>query len=214
MTTIPHETPSDVPGATGPAVYDAEPHLAPARAGRTGRSLVAAALVFVGGYLVIGSFTGQLAGVLAGFVGTGTFVPVLYVAQFAFALVVVITGLAAAVGSGIGKLIGALIVVVGLAVTLAVTTLRLTGDVRMGVEAFYTIANPWLMTVLLVGIAWLLVRRARLGWLSLLAVALLSPVPQWLVLAGVDSVLIQLAMLFLSGIVGAGILAAGRPWRD
>jgi len=214
MTTIPHETPSDVPGATGPAVYDAEPHLAPTRVGRTGRTLVAAALVFVGGYLVISSFSGQLAGVLAGFTGTGPFVSVLLVSQFAFALVVVVAGLVAAVGSGMGKLIGALVIVVGMIAVLALSTLRLTGAVRMGVEAFYTIANPWLMTVLLVGIAWLLVRRARLGWLSLLAVVILSPLPQWLVMAGVDSALIQLTMLAVSALVGAGILAAGRPWRD
>ncbi len=194
--------------------YPAPPSAPDAAPTRGGRALLAAALVFVGGYLVIAAFSGQLAAALAGFLGAGPAYTVLVVAQFVFAIVVVLTGLVAAPGSGIGKLVGAIVVVVGLAVVLAVSALRLTGALRLGVESFYSITNPWLMTVLLVGIAWLLVRRARLGWLALLGVIVLSPVPQWLVLANVDTGVVQLVMFALSAVVGAAILAAGRPWAD
>lgn len=181
---------------------------------RTGRTAMAAVVVFVGGYLVISTLGGQLPAALSGFIGNGMFVPGLLVSQFVFALIVVIVGLVGAVGSGVGKLIGSLVVVVGSVVILALTTMRLNGALRTGPEAMFFFANPWLMTVLLVGVAWLLVRRARLGWLALLGALLLSPVPWALVMAGVDSVLTQLVMLALSAIVGAGILLAGRPWRD
>ena len=181
---------------------------------RTGRTAMAAVVVFVGGYLVITALGGQLPAALAGFLGSGMFVPVLLVAQFAFALLVVLVGLIGAVGSGVGKSIGSVLVVVGAVAVLAVTTMCLNGALRTGPEAMFSFANPWLMTVLLVGAAWLLVRRARLGWLALLGALLLSPVPWALLMAGVESVLTQLLMLALSAIVGAGILLAGRPWRD
>lgn len=198
----PEVAPAPLPTDTVPAVER-----------RTGRTAMAAVVVFVGGYLVISTLSGQLPAALSGFIGNGMFVPGLLVSQFVFALIVVIVGLVGAVGSGVGKLIGSL-VVVGSVVILVLTTMRLNGALRTGPEAMFLFANPWFMTVLLVGVAWLLVRRARLGWLALLGALVLSPVPWALVMAGVDSVLTQLLMLALSAIVGAGILLAGRPWRD
>jgi|GEM_PF-3077550 hypothetical protein len=180
----------------------------------TGRAWLAGALVFVGGYLVLTSLTGQLANALGGYMATGPIFTVLLVSQLLFALVVVLVGLIAAPGSGAGKAIGAGVVVVGVPIVLAILTLRLNGALRIGAEASFTIANPWLMTVLLVGAAWLAVRGARLGWLALLGVAVLSPVPYFLARFGAEPGLTPLLMLALSALVGLGILVAGRPWRD
>lgn len=207
MTTMPPEPPAVphepyAPTAVAPVVR------------RTGRSALAAALVFVGGYLVLLSLTGQLASALAGYFGGGPFLTVLYAAQFLFALIVVAVGLTSAVGSGISKLVGILVVVVGVGIVLAFAALRFAGTVRVGPESTFTISNPWFTTVLLVGIAWLLVRRARFGWLSLLAVLLLIPGPYAMTLAGVEVGIQLLLMHTLAALVGAGILLAGRPWRD
>lgn len=179
----------------------------------TGRAWLAGALVFVGGYLVLTSVTGQLASALAGFAPAGPFAFVLLLSQLLFAFVVVLVGLIAAPGSVGGKAIGAAVVLVGVPVVLATLTLRLNGTLRMGPEASFTIANPWLMTVLLLGIAWLAVRGARLGWVALLGVVVLAPVPYFLNVLGAEPGLMPLVMLALSGLVGFGILLAGRPWR-
>ena len=64
------------------------------------------------------------------------------------------------------------------------------------------------------GVSWLLARGARLGWLSLLATLILIPIPTALQFQAVESGIIQIVMYLLCGIVGAGIILAGRPFRD
>jgi hypothetical protein len=201
MTTIPQD-----PYADTPAV-----ETAPRRGGRV---WLAGALVFVGGYLVLLSLSSQLVTQLAGF-GSGSPAHTLFLlAQLAFAVVVVVVGLLGAPGHLAGKLLGAAIVVVGVPIVVLFLTVRISGLLRVGPESNFTIGNPWLMTVLLVGAAWLLARGARLGWLSLLGVVILSPIPYWLYAANLDAGFVPLVMFALTGLVGAGILLAGRPWRD
>ncbi len=68
--------------------------------------------------------------------------------------------------------------------------------------------------MLVVGVAWLLTRRARLGWLSILGTLVLIPVPIALAFANVESGVQQIILFLLAAIVGAGIILAGRPLRD
>lgn len=204
MTTIPHD--ANQPASARGAI-DAEPR-------RRGRAWLSGALVFVGGYLVLLALTSQLVTQLAGFGAGSPVFTVLLLAQLAFAVAVVVVGLLGTPGPLAGRLVGALVVVVGVPILVAVLTLRISGALRLGAESSFTVGNPWLMTVLLVGAAWLLARGARLGWLALLAVVVLSPVPFWLVTAGADAGVVPLVMYALTALVGAGILLAGRPWRD
>lgn len=209
------------------------PHDAPAYthetpAPRPGRTLAGAIAVFLGGYLLLLSFSSPLATVVAGMLSGVTgrpmsyFTPemgLLHVSQFLFAVVVVIAGLVLSVGSAAGRLVGAIVVTVGGIVTLLLLALRIVGispfpTGRDAIPFQAVFGNPWFAVVLLVGIAWLLTRRAKLGWLVLLATLVLVPIPIALTIAGADAALVQIVMILLSGLVGAGIIAAGRPWRD
>lgn len=198
---------------------------APAR----GRSLAGAVAVYLGGYLLLASLaSSQLTGVamnmFGALAGRGLMsIPfsfgLLLVLQFAFAIVVVVAGLLLARGPLAGRLLGSAIVVVGSVVLLLFFGARLSGAVdlpggRAGIPFQAVLANPWSGVVLVVGIAWLLSRRARLGWLSLLGVLVLIPIPTALAFGGVDSGLTQITMFALSAVVGGGIIAAGRPLRD
>ncbi|HWR84363.1 MAG TPA: hypothetical protein VN200_00070 [Rhodoglobus sp.] len=179
-----------------------------------GRGLAAAITVFLGGYLVIQSLGGQLAAALGGFLGGSAALTALLVSQFVFALLVVVAGLLLAPGRAAAKLIAAAAALVLLVVVLLLISARLTGALRLGPEASYTVANPWFMTVLIVGAAWLLASRARLGWLTLIAAVLLSFPPTLMAIAGVESAVTTIVMLTLSAVVGALIVAVGRPWRS
>lgn len=204
MTTIPPAAPAPGPAPVPDAV---EPR-------RSGRAWLSGALVFVGGYLVLLSLNSQLVTQLAGFGSRNSFFAVLLLAQLGVAVVVVVVGLLSTPGPLAGRLVGALVVVVGVPVVAALLTLRVSGALRFGFEWSFTVGNQWLVTTLLVGAAWLLARGARLGWLSLLAVVVLSPAPYLLFSSGVDSGTVPLVMYPLTALAGAGILLAGRPWRD
>lgn len=183
--------------------------------GRGGRAFLAAALVFVGGYLVIAALNGFLVNVVAGLGQSSPAIAALVVGQFVFALLVVVAGLFATPGALGGRVAGAALVVVVVVIVLLLVASRINGLLRVPpLAAQMTFANVWLMTVLVIGIAWLIVRRARLGWLALLGVVVLAPVPYLLTFAGVESAIVQILMFVLSALVGAGILAAGRPWDD
>jgi hypothetical protein len=195
---------------------------------RPGRGLAGAIAVFLGGYLLLASFSSVLNTVsmilFAGFADRGS--PMLpggtiamLVLQFLFAIIVVIAGLLIAGGSVAGKLVGALLVVVGSLLTFTSIGLRLNGLLplpggRDGIPFQAVFANSWFAVVLVVGIAWLLTRRARLGWLSILGTLVLIPVPIALAFANVESGVQQIILFLLAGIVGAGIILAGRPLRD
>ena len=215
--TIPQQTPlpSPVAGAGHPVR-------------RPGRSLASAVAVFLGGYLLLASFASQLGivswSLFAGLVGRGSAeVPpdtaLLVVLQFLFAIGVVAAGLLLGDGPTVGRVLGVVVVAVGSLLTFAFVGLWISGAVpfpsgRDGIPFRAVFANTWFAVVLVVGVAWLLTRRARLGWLSLLGTLILIPVPIALQFAGAQGYAINLVMFVLSGLVGAAIILAGRPLRD
>jgi hypothetical protein len=218
-----------IPQQSTPAV---DPHPVadayPAPVTRPGRGLAGAIAVFLGGYLLLAGFSGflgqtslSLFGMIAGRPGPEypASVMVLAVLQFLFAIVVVVAGLLLTNGSPTGKLIGAIVVVAGALLTFAFIGMRLNGLLpfpggQAGIPFQAVFANSWFAIVLFVGIAWLLARRARLGWLTLLGTLVLIPTPIALQFASMESGIILIVMFLLSGIVGAGIILAGRPLRD
>lgn len=220
MTTS-QQAPSDIPYPVAARPYDAP-------VARPGHSLAAAIAVFLGGYLLLAGFSGFLTqtsfALLSGLVDrpSPTFplpLLVLSVLQFLFALIVVVVGLLIGRRSDTGALVGAIIVVVGSLLTFIVMGMRVNGLLpfpggRDGIPFQAVFANTWFAIVLFGGIAWLLARQARLGWLSLLGTLVLIPVPIALVFVNVESGVIQIVMYLLSGLVGAGIILAGRPLRD
>ena len=208
--------------------YEAEPHAAPAGRVRPGRNLASAIAVFLGGYLLLAGFSGFLSqtsmSLFAGLSGRGgpeypVSIMVLAVLQFLFALIVVVVGLFLGDGPTTGKLLGATVIVVGSILTFVVLGLWINGLVsfpggQAGIPFRAVFANTWFAIVLFGGIAWLLARGARLGWLSLLATLILIPVPTAMVFANAESGVVQIVMYLLSGIAGAAIILAGRPLRD
>jgi hypothetical protein len=195
---------------------------------RPGRNLASAIAVFLGGYLLLASFSGFLGqtslSLFADLVGRGgpqypVSIMVLAVLQFLFAMIVVIAGLLLGNGPAIGKLVGAIVVVVGNILTFVALGLWFNGllpfpDGPADIPFRAVFTNTWFAIVFFVGVAWLLSRRAGLGWLSLLGTLLLIPVPTALLFAGVESGAIQIVMYLICGIVGVGIILAGRPLRD
>lgn len=208
--------------------YAADPSLSPTSAPRTGRNLASGIAVFLGGYLLLASLSSPLVtvamGVFAGLAGRGApslpgGTAALLVLQFLFAILVIVAGLLLGTGPLVGKLVGAIIVVGGSLLTVTVTGLRLIGLLpipggREGIPFQAIFANSWFAIVLFVGVAWLLARRARRGWLALLATLILIPVPFSLALAGVEAGIQQIILLLLAAIIGVGIIVAGRPLRD
>jgi hypothetical protein len=74
-----------------------------------------------------------------------------------------------------------------------------------------TLANAAFMVVLSVGAAWLIVRSAQMGWLSLLLAFILLPLPYVFTMGGITSGWTQLVQFFLAAVIGFVIIAAGRP---
>ncbi|MEO5534248.1 MAG: hypothetical protein ABIR17_03870 [Pseudolysinimonas sp.] len=194
-----------------------------------GRSLASAIAVYLGGYLLLSVFTnGELSRVSGNLFGAVLDRPTpelqsdqvaLYVAHSVFALAVVVAGLFLGRGPLVGRVVGSIIVVVGSTATFVVLGLRVTVGLpfptgRDAIPFDMVFANPWFATVLFVGVAWLLTRRARLGWLAIVGVVVLIPLPLWMAFAHISSGTSSLILLTLSAIVGAGIILAGRPLRD
>jgi hypothetical protein len=217
--TIPQPTATDTP-ATFPESTTGAP---------AGRALASAIAVFLGGYLLLASFAGtQLMQVslnlLAPLSGRPTLdlpaaYAVLVVLQFLFAMIVVVVGLNLGRGPAGGRLLASGLVVVGSLLTFVVLGARLSGLLNFpggqaGIPFQMVVANYWFSIVLIVGVAWLLTRGARLGWLSLLPVLLLIPLPVVFALNGIESGISTLVLYLVSGLIGAGIIAAGRPLRD
>lgn len=176
-----------------------------------GAALASAVALYLGGYLVLAALSSQLATALAGFGPGAEYLP-LFGGQFLFALLAVIVGLLLAPAAASRKIIAIVVVLVAVAVTLAATALRLTsgaGGVPLGV----TLANPYFMTVLSLGAAWLIVRSARLGWLALLLAFVLIPLPFLFSLGGFSIAISQPVLLIITGVVGLVILVAGRGPR-
>jgi hypothetical protein len=208
--------------------YDAVPSEAVFAPTRPGRGLAGAIAVFLGGYLLLAGFSGLLGQASLSLFATLSGRPgpeypgglmTLAVLQFLFALIVVVGGLLIGRVSTTGALVGAIVVVVGGILTFVVLGLRLNGLLpfpggRDGIPFQAVFANPWFAIVLFVGVGWLLARRAGIGWLTLLGAVLLIPGPIALQFANVESGIIQIVMFLLAGVVGAGIVFAGRPLRD
>jgi hypothetical protein len=209
------------------APYAPQP-LAPAWQAAPGRPLAAAIAMFLGGYLLLASLGGQLSTVSMNLFALIMGRPVmiipeatvaLFVLQFVFAIAVVVVGILLTGAPASRRLIATIIVVGGVLLTFVIIGLRLSGVIRIPREAgvvFQSIfSNPWFAVVLLVGVAWLLCRPAvGAGWLVLLATLVLVPVPAMLAFGGVDGGTTQLIMFALSGVVGAAIMLAGRPFRE
>lgn len=179
-----------------------------------GSALASAVALFLGGYILIAALSGQLAASLAGLGGGTEYLP-LFFGQLAFALLAVIVGLLMAPAAASRKIIAIVIVLVGVAATLAAETARLTSNVG-GIPLSVSLANPYFMTVLLLGIAWLIVRYARFGWLALLLAFVLVPIPYFFSFAGLSVAISQPALLIITGVIGLVILVVGRGprWRS
>ena len=176
-----------------------------------GRGLASAVAVYLGGYILVQSLTGQLAAALAGLGGLREVIGLL-LGQTLFGLLAVVVGLFLAPASAARKVLASVIVVAGVALTLASQAARLTTGFG-GIPLSITLANAFFMVALLVGAGWLIVRSARLGWLALLAAFILIPLPYFFAFNGISSVISQVVLLVVLGIFGAVILVAGRPAR-
>lgn len=204
----------------------AETYAAPVA--RPAGSLASAIAVFLGGYLLLAGFSGFLGQTALSLFATlggrpGPEYPVttmvLAVLQFLFAIGVVVAGLLLGRRSTTGTLLGILVVVVGSLLTFAFLGLRFNGLLpipggQAGIPFNAVFVNSWFAIVFFVGVGWLLTRGARLGWLSILGTLVLIPIPIAFQFAGFESGVVQIVMYLLSGIVGAGIILAGRPLQD
>ncbi len=191
-----------------------------------GRSFASAITVFLGGYLLLASLSGQLPHVLrsmfASLDRTGPDLPEIapfLVLQYLFAIAVVVAGLLIGGGPRSWRIAGAVVVVVGSLFTAVFLGLRTAGLVGMTdpgarIPFLALLGNTWFAIVLIVGVGWLLSRRARRGWLSILATLILVPIPMALLLNDVEDAHLQLIMFGLSGLIGAGIIVAGGLLRD
>lgn len=189
--------------------------------------LAGAIAVFLGGYLLLVSLTGRITMVMQNFTAQLVGRPQydltpgedgLYVAQFVFALVVVVVGLFLSGGSLASRLAGSILVVVVAVATLVMLGLSISGAVpfpgrEAGVVFRSIFVNPWFSVVLSIGIAWLLARRPRLGWSALAGTVLLAILPTATQAGALDYGPRTLLLLAVSAVVGAGIIAAGRPLR-
>jgi len=179
------------------------------------RTLASAITLFLGGYLLISALSGQLGYSISSISRNPIEVTAYLVLQALFALLVVVVGFVLAAAPIGTRLIAAGVVFASALIVLVTQAVTLTGSFgASAVPARATFGNAYFMTLLAVGAGWLVVRRARLGWLALLAALVLIPVPYLLVLSNVPSIITQIVSLTLSAVVGAGIIAAGRPLRD
>lgn len=208
MTTADSPAPYTVPADVPPPAYAPVPER-PHR----GSALACAVALFLGGYILIAALSSQLAAALAGFGAGPEYLP-LFFGQLLFAVLAVVVGLLLAPAEASRKVIAIVVVVVAVAATLAAETVRLSSNVG-GIPLSITLANPYFMVVLSLGIAWLIVRHARLGWLALLLAFVLIPIPYLLTFAGLSVAITQPVLLIVTGIVGLVILVAGRGprWR-
>lgn len=182
---------------------------------RPGRTLAGAVAVFLGGYLLVQSLGGQLVNNLAGFGAGDPALTAYLLFQLVFAVAAVVVGYLLAAGSASRKLVASVILVAGVVIVLAVQTARITGGLGpLGQPASFTLANPYFMEALLVGAGWLIVRSAKAGWLSILLVLILIPVPFLFAIANIGFAISQIVLLLLVGIVGLVTIIAGRPLRD
>lgn len=133
--------------------------------------------------------------------------------QLIFAVAVVVVGYFLSSAPVSRKFIASLLVVVVVPLFLVVQVGRLTGSIGGGIPLSITLANPAFMTVLSVGAGWLIARGARLGWLALLLTVVLIPIQFVFAMAAVGGVISQIVVLVVSAIIGAVIIAAGRPLR-
>ena len=179
------------------------------------RTVAGAISVFLGGYLVTASLTSQLAFFLGGRAQVDPEVIVLLLSQAVFAIAVVVAGLMLVRASVTSRLIAILVVIVAVVVTVIAQSARLNGDAGpASMPLLFTFANPYFMAALGIGAAWLIVRSARLGWLAILATAILIPLPFAFAYAGISGALSQIVLFALSGLILAGIVFAGRPTRE
>lgn len=186
---------------------------APADPGARYRNLASAVAVFLGGYLLVLALSGQLASFLTGQFGNRPGFIALLMGQLVFAALVVVAGFFLSTASAGRKLVASAIVAVVVVVELLLQVALLGGVIGGGIALPMTLANPYFMTVVAVGVGWLIVRGAKLGWLALLLAVVLIPLPLAFANGVIDFQFAGVIQLLVSAIVGVVIVAGGRPLR-
>lgn len=213
------ESESDIrTSAPSPTVAPARPTHPGGTVERPPSALPGAVAVLLGGYLIVSSLTGSLA---ASLLPQDLFPPdaaALLLFQMILALIGVICALLVVPGSIGSKAVGILIVVVAVVVCVGSQMARLGGEVPaplaiLNQPGATTTANGYLMGLLGVGAAWLLVRRARLGWLTLIPALAMIVIPSALVIIDVPIGYVTIFSLVAASAIGLGVLAGGRPFR-
>lgn len=199
------------------------PQALAAERGRTSsspaRTLIAATLAFAGGALLVSSVAGATsllvwANILRmpyqPYVLPEWIVPTLL--SWAAGLVLVVAGMLLARGPLPARITGAVFAAAGAVATPFLVVGRAFGAYRIDVN-LSGLTSPWFLVVVIAGIAWLVSRNARLGWITLLAAAPLAGAPLLLALNGVDGLTHITVMSVLSAVAGPVILLLGRSLR-
>lgn len=176
--------------------------------GRYGASLVA---VLLGGYLLLNVNISQLALGLAGLTGLPPEQTAIFFLQYAFAIIVVLFGLAVAPGAVGRRVIAAVVVLVLIVIWSIFVGTRLTG--ASGPLPFFTgfFTSPSFIVALTLPLGWLIVReRPGLSYLLLILSFLGGLIPFLAILNAAPSAAMQLLMAPLTLIVGAGIAWLAR----
>lgn len=185
----------------------------PDAAGSRARLLLSGVTIFLGVYLMLLSLVASsVVFALTGMMGTGPEEVVFLASGLVFAGLVVIAGILFAPAPSGTRVIAVVAFAVIAIIHVALTLVRMTtpfGDVETSV----TIGNSYFMIMLAGGIAWLLVAGARMGWLALLPVGLLIPVPFVMFMSDFDFAWVRLVMFTLCLIIGIVLLLAGLVRR-
>lgn len=175
--------------------------------GRYGASVVALVL---GGYLLVNTNLSQLA---LGISGLASFEPAqtaIFFLQYAFAVVVVLFGLAVAPGAIGRRVIAVVVVLVLIVLWTVIFSARLTGTVPLPYASGY-IAAPSFIAALAIPAGWLIVReRPGVTYLFLILSILAGLLPFLVVLASADVIINQLIIAPVALVVGVGIAWLAR----
>lgn len=196
------------------AAAPAYPATTPDAAGSRTRLLLSGVTVFLGVYLMLLSLVASsVVFALTGMMGTGPEEVLFLTSGLVFAGLVVIAGILFAPAPAGTRVIAIVAFVVIAIMQVALTLARMTSSFG-GVEISVTIGNSYFMILLAGDIAWLLVAGARLGWLTLLLVGLLIPVPFVMFMSDFDFAWVRLVMFTLCLVIGIVLLVAGLVRRE
>lgn len=176
--------------------------------GRYGAALVA---VLLGGYLMLTTNVGQLA---LAFSGRANFPPeqtVFLFLQYAFAVAVVLAGLAIAPATSGRRVIAVVVALVLILLWTILFSARITGTAGPLPFATGFFTWPSLIVPLAAATGWLIVReRSAISYLALLLAFLGGLIPFLLVLNGASGIVTQLIVPAVAGVIGVGIAWIAR----